>query len=149
MRKGGGTTKPFMIGAQVFTVLTFYCPERRYHWQSREENQKSSREKTRSLHTVALGGTGSQLFGPKVLFGCRRFARFVTALPRPAGLAAWLQGLRPSCLPPISWSASFQPSSRARSWFHFPGRRCDVDASSGPTPKVRAIWPQTSRSGAP
>ena len=32
-------------------------------------------------------------------------------LLRPAGLTVWLKGLRPSCLPPTSWSASSRPRS--------------------------------------
>ena len=78
---------------------------------------KNPREKKPDVAHGGFGADGEELFlAPKVLSG-PRFARFVTALPRPAGLAAWLQGLRPSCLPPISWSASFQPSPRARTWF--------------------------------
>ena len=37
-----------MIGAQVFTVLTFYCPERRPLGNPAKNSQKSSRKKTRS-----------------------------------------------------------------------------------------------------
>ena len=50
-----------MIGAQVFTVLTFYCPERRYHWQSREENSKIlPRKKPDRCAVEALGGLATR-----------------------------------------------------------------------------------------
>ena len=52
---------------------------------------------------------------PESCLGLPQESRFVQSLLRPAGLAAWRKGLRPSCLPHGCCPPAFQPSSRARS----------------------------------
>ena len=54
-----------MIGAQVFTVLTFYCPERRPLGNPAKNLQKSSRKKTRSCRPWIWCARGHQLFWPQ------------------------------------------------------------------------------------
>ena len=102
-----------MIGAQVFTVLTFYCPERRPLGNPAKNRQKSSRKKTRSCRPWIWCARGHQLFWPQkccLAPDSRDSSQRCRALlaSQPGSKACAL----PACLPSVGLPAFSPPRAR-------------------------------------